>query len=132
MVIDQNGVIRYSSSGVNVSNINSKISELSATDIDDNNDLNLKFELVNNYPNPFNPSTAINFTVDTPQTIKLQIVDLRGRLVRTIVNKSYPAGRFSVLWNGLNDNGLRAASGMYVYRLAGEKQIQTRKMLLVR
>jgi uncharacterized delta-60 repeat protein len=94
------------------------------------------FLLEQNYPNPFNPSTTISFRLSTFSEVRLEIYNLLGQKVRTLVNESKAAGVHTVKWDGANDTGQPAASGVYLYRLVvGEasspSHVQTRKMLLL-
>jgi hypothetical protein len=132
MVIDESGIIQYSGRGVSVSNINNKIEELLATSVENETINDLRFELITNYPNPFNPETTIRFSLDKPQTIKLNILDSRGRLVGNVINGNYPSGRHSVMWNGRSGNGARASSGIYYAQLVGTSEIQTLKLVLLK
>jgi agmatine/peptidylarginine deiminase len=70
-----------------------------------------------NYPNPFNPSTTFSFELRDPDVVELVVLDARGRLVRTLIDGSCPAGRTEVTWHGDDDAGRAVASGTYVYRL---------------
>ncbi|MCB0264657.1 MAG: VCBS repeat-containing protein [Calditrichaeota bacterium] len=98
------------------------------------------FDLDQNYPNPFNPATTIAFTLPQPATVQLDIFDLNGRLLTTIADGSFGAGRHEATWDGSTANGEPVASGMYFCRLsatvpstgAGAVYTQTRKMLLMR
>jgi len=83
-VIDQDVYIRYSTGGVNLTPINNVINSLLATPVETKPDTPSRFELFDNYPNPFNPQTTIFFSVDKPQKISLKIYDARGRLVRVL------------------------------------------------
>ena len=88
--------------------------------------------LEQNFPNPFNPSTTISFGVDKEGPVLLQVFDIRGALVMTLVNSSYQAGSYTSVWHGTNNNGRRAASGIYFYSLrTGGREI-TKKMILLR
>lgn len=69
------------------------------------------------YPNPFNPSTALSFTLASAQDVSLGVYDLQGHLVRTIFSGSLPAGTHSYMWHGRNDQRLVQAAGMYLGRL---------------
>jgi len=78
-----------------------------------------RFYLAQNYPNPFNPQTTIRYKLAETAQISLQIFDVRGRLVSSLQHeKLHEAGEFSVKWNGKNDSGQLAASGIYFYILA--------------
>ena len=86
-----------------------------------------------NAPNPFNPGTTIRFELPDPGRVRLRIYDVRGRLVRQLLDADHPAGYHSVVWNGEDGSGRRVASGAYWYRveLPGISP-QVRKMVLAR
>ena len=96
------------------------------------------YALDQNHPNPFNPTTKINFALPQAGTVKVQIYDLLGKNVRTLVNKHKVAGRHEVSWNGRNRAGNIVAAGTYIYRMTvqqadGEAQIVlTKKMLFLK
>ena len=90
------------------------------------------FSLSQNYPNPFNPVTNIVYTLKKSGTINLTIFNSLGQLVKTLVSKNQTAGEFSVQWNGTDNAGHKVASGVYMYRLDADNQIQTKKMMLLR
>lgn len=85
-----------------------------------------------NSPNPFNPSTRIQFTLPVAGEATLAVYDLGGRLVRTLLDGRQDAGEHAVRWDGRNDDGGQAASGMYLYRLTTADGTLARKMLLVK
>ncbi len=86
-----------------------------------------------NHPNPFNPRTVIKFSTSANQRISLGIYDLRGRLVRNLLQGEIAGGAHEVLWDGMDDFGMAVASGQYFARLQQEKSRPvTRKLLLVR
>lgn len=91
-----------------------------------------QFKLEQNYPNPFNPSTSICFWLWQQTFVKLEIHDIRGRVVRTLVNEVKSAGENTVVWDGLNDSGKSVANGIYFYSLKIDNNIVTsRKMLML-
>jgi hypothetical protein len=91
------------------------------------------FELSQNFPNPFNPVTSIRYGLPRTAKVQLKIYDLLGREVITLIdNKSEEAGFHLVNWNGQDKHGRAVASGLYIYRLAADEFVQTRKMVLVR
>ncbi len=99
------------------------------------NKLPKSFSLSQNFPNPFNPSTSINFNM--PDGIKahhttLKIYDLRGRLIRTLIDKPLAPGSYTVSWEGKNEKGQKVSSGAYFYRLTSAGFSQTRKMVLIK
>lgn len=91
-----------------------------------------KVELFQNFPNPFNPATEIQFQVNKSQKVNLTVFDMLGRKVKTLVDKDVSAGKYKVTWNGINEAGQRVASGIYFYRLQTQDFEQARKMLLMK
>jgi flagellar hook assembly protein FlgD len=85
-----------------------------------------------NYPNPFNPSTTIAFDLPQRGELQLEVFDVRGRVVRTLMSGVQTQGPHTVHWDGRDDNGRGVASGVYFYRLTTPSGTQTRKMHLVR
>ena len=83
-----------------------------------------------NYPNPFNPETTINYSVPTTGHTTLKIYNLKGEVVRTLVNDVRQAGNYSVVWNGTDDRNRSVASGIYLYRLENNGKSHIGKMLL--
>ncbi len=90
------------------------------------------FVLHQNYPNPFNPTTVIAFELPKTAVIKLNIYNLSGSNVRTLLNQRISAGIHRLDWNGRNDAGQPVASGVYFYRLETNGFQQIKKMLLMR
>ena len=91
-----------------------------------------EFELLRNYPNPFNPQTTISY--DLPQSCQpsLKIYNMRGQLVRTLLGNEQSAGMHKVLWDGRDENGILVSSGVYMYKLIVEdKFIEPEKMLMI-
>jgi len=92
-----------------------------------------QFALSQNYPNPFNPSTTIQFDLPATSSVTLEIFDLLGVRIRTLVGgQRMSPGRHSEVWDGLTDNGLTVSSGTYVYRLRAEDRTSSRTMSLLK
>ena len=91
-----------------------------------------QFNLLPNYPNPFNPTTAIRYTLAEAGRVRLTIANLHGQVIRTLVDGHRSAGEQSAVWDGLDDSGRPAASGLYVVRLQAGHFDRSRKMLLLR
>jgi hypothetical protein len=91
----------------------------------------LQWALLQNMPNPFNPQTAIRFDSPTSRRVRLEIMDVSGRLVRTLWTQASP-GRNSVAWDGRNTTGQDVGSGVYVYRLTAPGFSAANRMVLVR
>lgn len=104
------------------------------TDIEEQaeNILPADFSLLGNFPNPFNSSTSIRFSISKPGTVKLNIYDLLGRKVRLLVDEFKNPGAHEVFWDGKDASGNDAASGVYFVRLQSEEMTDSRKMLLLR
>ncbi len=83
-------------------------------------------------PNPFNPLTTLSFDLAGPGPVRLDVFDLRGRLVRRLLDQPLPAGVHRVAWDGRDSKGRAAASGTYLYRLRAGDVVQDRKMQLLR
>ena len=90
------------------------------------------FELSNNYPNPFNPTTTIKYSVPASENVKLIVYNMLGQEVKTLVNAEQGVGSYSVTWDGTSNLGSKVASGMYIYRLTAGKLVSSKKMILMK
>ena len=90
------------------------------------------YALLQNCPNPFNPQTAIAYDVAKSGTVRLFIYALNGQRIRTLVDGDRPTGSYSVVWDGLNDRGKAAPSGVYLCEMVAGKYRAVRKMTLLR
>jgi len=105
------------------------------TDIIGSSQLPKSFSISQNYPNPFNPSTTIQYDVPERQSsvhMEISIYDIRGRLVRILVEEEKSPGTYQVHWNGRDEMDKKVSSGVYLYRVIAGDFISTRKMILVR
>ncbi|MFH1843254.1 MAG: T9SS type A sorting domain-containing protein, partial [bacterium] len=92
-----------------------------------------RVELSQNFPNPFNPVTTIKFGLPREARVRLNIYDVRGRLVTKLLdNKLIPAGRHAEVWDGTDRSDRRVASGVYLYRLQVGDAVKTQKMVLMK
>lgn len=99
----------------------------SATDINDNlSQTPSQFVLNQNFPNPFNPSTTINFSIPTSEFVTLKVYDVLGKEVGTLVNEENPAGSYEVEFNAAD-----LSTGIYFYKLHAGSFIETKKMVLI-
>jgi hypothetical protein len=89
--------------------------------------LPVAFALEQNYPNPFNPTTEISFSLRQAGEIRLEVFNVLGRKVATVLEDYRDAGRHVVTWDGSTQ-----ASGVYLYRLTAGECVQTKKMLLLK
>jgi len=85
-----------------------------------------------NYPNPFNPKTEIWFGLPSDGQVNLEVYDIMGRRVSTLINEKLAAGTHQVIWDGKNDDGLAVSSGMYFYKLTQDDNVITRKMMMLK
>ena len=85
-----------------------------------------------NYPNPFNPSTQISFQLETSYFVKIEIHNLYGQKVRTLVNDRTPAGFHVVKFDGRDENGNTLSSGIYFYTIKAGPFRQSKKFTLLR
>jgi hypothetical protein len=88
--------------------------------------------LAQNYPNPFNPTTRISYDLPAASSVTLQVYDLLGQVVTTLVDASQTAGTHVMEWNGRDNLGRSVASGVYFYRLTAGSFTSTRKMILLK
>jgi hypothetical protein len=89
-------------------------------------------ELHQNHPNPFNPSTRISYYLPRALSVTLTVYDVRGALVRTLVDRPVGVGYHSLVWDGLDSNGSRVGSGVYFYRLRAGNKVITKKLVVVK
>jgi hypothetical protein len=86
-----------------------------------------------NYPNPFNPTTTISFSVaQTLSFVELEIYNIKGQKVKTLINEKIQVGNHQVVWNGKDGNGKQVASGIYFYKMKSGNYNKTKKMLLLK
>jgi hypothetical protein len=91
------------------------------------------FSLSQNYPNPFNPSTKIKFSLPQTEKVKLEVYDVQGNLIKSLVDYDlYQPGNYEVTWNGDNNKGSSVASGIYFVKMQAGKYAHTKKMNLVK
>jgi hypothetical protein len=91
-----------------------------------------QFGLAQNYPNPFNPGTSIEFNLPVASRATVDVYNVVGEKVTTLLDRFLPAGRYSVNWDGANASGKPASSGMYFYRLKAGEFTDAKKMMLVK
>lgn len=85
-----------------------------------------------NRPNPFKPATEIPYALAYESPVTLAIYNVQGRLIRLLVSSVQPAGRYRVIWDGMDQKGTLVPSGIYMYRLTAGSTVQMRKLVLVR
>jgi len=88
--------------------------------------------LSQNYPNPFNPSTTIRFNLPNSGNVKLSVYNIKGQLVKTLIDEFMPKNTHEIVWHGTDQNNRSVASGVYFYRLTANGRSETKKMLLMK
>ncbi len=106
--------------------------EIKLSEAEMGNVLPPELTLKQNYPNPFNPTTTIAYNLPEAAKVRLDIYNVKGQLVKTLVNDEMPAGPHSVVWNGKDINDNAVASGVYFYRVSSPNATQTKRMLLMK
>jgi len=109
-----------------------EINIIGTTDVLCNPQAPAYFSLENNYPNPFNAETTIRFELPQNSHVRLEIYNLLGQRVTTLLNSPKPAGRYTLKWDGKDQNGNDVASGIYFYKLVAGDFRQIKKMVLTR
>ncbi len=104
----------------------------SPVSVDDGGELPLTFGLDQNYPNPFNPETTILYRVAELGDVKINIFNILGQKVRSLVNQQQPPGSYRVIWNGQNDAGRQVSTGVYIYQMQAADFVQVQKMLFIK
>lgn len=105
-----------------------KFSELNEND----DNLPLQFSVSQNYPNPFNPSTVINFTLPENVVVTIEIFNVLGQKVITLVDRDFHSGEHQIVWPGTDQTGRSVSSGIYFYRIVAGDNIATKKMMLLK
>jgi len=90
------------------------------------------FMVYKNYPNPFNPETLIKFTLPEKNHVRIEIFNVFGQKIRTLIDADVNAGYHSIVWNGKNDLKVPASSGTYFFRVSTENDVRYVKTLLIR
>jgi hypothetical protein len=90
------------------------------------------YKLGNNYPNPFNPTTTISFSIPENSDVLLEVYNTLGENVRMLVNGNYSSGSYSTRWNGRDDFGREVNSGVYIYRIVAANFVDSKRMILMK
>jgi hypothetical protein len=127
---------------INLRNFQISISDIaiggkSSTDVKGITENSKSFELINNYPNPFNPQTTIQYIIGNAKDnneifVKMTIYNILGEEVKTLVTASQKPGQYSIVWNGTDNNNRKVTSGTYIYRITAGNNISSKVMLLLK
>ena len=90
------------------------------------------YNLSQNYPNPFNPNTEIHFALPYESSVKLNIYNVNGQLIKTLVDDNRNAGYYAVSWDGTDNHNKQIGSGIYLYKLTINDQTETKKMTMLK
>ena len=90
------------------------------------------YALHQNYPNPFNPETNIGYDLADESMVSLKVYDMKGTLVKTLLNENQSSGHKTVKWDGTSDLGQKVSAGLYLYRIQTEGFTSTKKMALLK
>ena len=105
---------------------------LESTDESISNTLPDKYEIYQNYPNPFNPETTIIYKIPKRSNVTLKIYDILGREIKTLINREIESGTHEIKWNGTDNNGMKAANGIYLYKIQADGFSKTMKAILLK
>jgi hypothetical protein len=100
--------------------------------VSDGPELPLRFDLSRNFPNPFNPGTAIVYSIPERERVVIEIVAMSGVRVRTLVNRTVQPGEYTAAWDGTDDEGRKAGSGVFLCRMKAGRFVKTVKMTILR
>ena len=90
------------------------------------------YALFQNYPNPFNPITNIKFNLSKFSKVELKVYNILGQEIKTLIEDNMKPGYYKITWDGKNSDGIKVASGIYIYRLKTEKFVKAKKMVLIK
>ncbi len=99
---------------------------------EDVNSLPHKTALFQNYPNPFNPETCFNYSLAKDAFIEIQVFDIKGKKVKSLVKGFKKKGNYSIKWDGKSDHGISLPSGIYLYKMMGSDFMETKKAILLK
>lgn len=120
---------RGGNSNIWIVDVSSIVTNTPINDVEKNPD---NFNLMQNYPNPFNPSTKIKYYLPSAENVLLEVYDLAGRHIKTLVNQHQTPGNYLITWDSTNSMGLPAASGIYFYKIKFGTIEKIKRMLLIR
>ena len=92
----------------------------------------IPIKFLKNYPNPFNPTTKIAFEIGESGKTKVEVFNVKGQKIKTLLNEKMEIGKHSVMWNGNDSNNKRVSSGMYFYKVTVNGNQKTNKMIMLK
>jgi hypothetical protein len=130
--INYSGYLRIATNDPSVLNDSIYVNANGSSAGDNPNPIPVVTKLNGNYPNPFNPTTNISFSLKERQNVQIYVYNTKGQLVKRLISQNMNAGNHTVVWNGKDNNGRSVASGIYFYRMNTEKSSFTKKMMLIK
>lgn len=98
----------------------------------DDNIIPVATQLNYNYPNPFNPHTTISYQLAEKSKVKIDVFNLKGQIIKNLVNEEVSAGYYEIIWDGKDNNNSSVPSGVYFYRMKSDKDTDTKKMIMMK
>ncbi len=92
----------------------------------------IPIKFLKNYPNPFNPTTKIAFEIGESGKTKVEVFNVKGQKIKTLLNEKIEVGKHSVMWNGNDSKNKRVSSGMYFYKVSVNGSQKTNKMIMLK
>ncbi len=133
MLNNNRAMVYWSQSIEGYSNLlSAQLIDFSSVENEPNDTVPLAFNLDQNYPNPFNPQTNISFQVNHPGKVIIEIYNIKGQKVKSLLNDNLQAGKHSLVWNGTNESGRNVASGIYFTKIKTTHGSKTIKMILMK
>jgi len=105
---------------------------IESLDLNDNFAMPMDYKIHQNYPNPFNPMTTLSYDLPEGGPVRIAIYDMRGKIVKNLLNDYQDAGPRSIKWDATNDQGKQVSAGMYIYRIEIGDLKQSKKMLFIK
>ena len=125
------GTINITSNDTNASSATVEVTGTGGA-MDNDNMVPVVTELMGNYPNPFNPTTTIRFALSTDENVSVEVYNVKGQLVKTLVNDNMQAGYHSVVWSGKDNSNKQASSGIYFYKFRAGSVVDMKKMIMLK
>ncbi|MEE9169129.1 MAG: T9SS type A sorting domain-containing protein, partial [bacterium] len=130
--VGKDGIFLHHSSTVSLPKRTPVLPENEEEDNSAENEIPTVFQLDENYPNPFNPETVIQFHLPEANHVVIRIFNSIGQEVKTLVDEPYQAGVHRAIWNATDRQGVQVSSGVYFYHIKAGKFNEVKKMLLLR
>ena len=91
-----------------------------------------EYALLSNYPNPFNPTTSIRYKVPYYENVTMEIINIRGQIIKTLVQQLHQPGNYEIIWDGTDHKSQLVSSGIYFYRMSSPQYASTKKLIMLK